>query len=196
MLLERTAPRGTAASGEPDGDSASGASPEPGLADIFESGSAGDNTARSHEASPQPAAEAQGGSAAPLSEDIAAGAVVSAELGRAFLLRRPEAWRVTAGMFGRTFAPAPDLLLRLYALEAADNLCRLGRILEKAAPCVGAERLASTAHAMQWAVNDTDAASAALAVEECVLALREVLGALETQTARKESKPSVHEGGR
>ena len=197
LLLERTAPRGTAASGsEPAADSAPAASPEPGLADIFESGSAGDSAARSHEASPQPTAEAQGGSAAPLSADIAAGAVVSAELGRAFLLRRPEAWRVTAGMFGRTFAPAPDLLLRLYALEDADNLCRLGRILEKAAPCVGAERLASAAHAMQWAVNDSDAASAAQAVEECVLALREVLGALEGQTARKESKPSVQEGGR
>ena len=192
LLLERTAPRGTAASGtEPAADSTPAVSMEPGLADIFESGSA-----RSHALSPQPAAEAQGGSAVPLSEDIAAGAVVSAELGRAFLLRRPEAWRVTAGMFGRTFAPAPDLLLRLYALEDADNLCRLGQILEKAAPCVGAERLASTAHAMQWAVNDSDAASAAQAVEECVLALREVLSALEGQTARKESNPSVQEGGR
>lgn len=189
LLLERTAPRSTAAPGvESSADSAPATRPEPGLADIFESGSAGDSTASGH--------EAQGGNAAPLSADIAAGAVVSAELGRAFLLRRPEAWRVTAGMFGRTFAPAPDLLLRLYALEDADNLCRLGRILEKAAPCVGAERLASAAHAMQWAVNDSDAASAAQAVEECVLALREVLGALEGQTARKESKPSVQEGGR
>ena len=187
LLLERTAPRGTASGADPAG-SAPAASSEPGLADIFESVSAGDNTARSH--------VAQSGSAAPLSEDVAAGAVVSAELGRAFLLRRPEAWRVTAGMFGRTFAPAPDLLLRLYSLEDADNLCRLGRILEKAAPCVGAERLASAAHAMQWAVNDSNAASAAQAVEECVLALREVLGALEGQTARKESKPSVQEGGR
>ena len=197
LLLERTAPRGTAASGaEPAADSAHAAASGPGLADIFESGSAGNSAARSHEASSQPTAEAQGGSTAPLREDIAAGAVVSAELGRAFLLRRPEAWRVTAGMFGRTFAPAPDLLLRLYALDDAENLCRLGRILEKAAPCVGAERLASAAHAMQWAVNDSNAASAAQAVEECVLALREVLGALEGQTARKESKPSVQEGGR
>lgn len=197
LLLERTAPRSTVAPDvEPSAYSVPAASPKPCLAGIFESGSAGNNTARSLEASSQPAAEAQGGSAAPLSEDIAAGAVVSAELGRAFLLRRPEAWRVTAGMFGRTFAPAPDLLLRLYALEDADNLCRLGRILEKAAPCVGAERLASAAHAMQWAVTDSNAASAAQAVEECVLALREVLGALEGHTARKESKPSVQEGGR
>lgn len=192
LLLERTAPRGT----EPAADSAPASSIEPGLADIFESGSAGNGAARSHEVSSQPTAEAQGGSSAPLSENIAAGAVVSAELGRAFLLRRPEAWRVTAGMFGRTFAPAPDLLLRLYALEDAENLCRLGRILEKAAPCVGAERLATAAHAMQWAVNDSNAASAAQAVEECVLALREVLCVLEGQTARKESKPSVQEGGR
>ena len=135
------------------------------------------------------------GLAAPQKESIAAGAVISAELGRAFLLRKPEAWRITAGLFDRTFAHAPGLLLRLYAAEDAENLCRLGRILEKAAPCVGAERLASAAHAMQWALNDADAASAAQAVEECGLALREVLEALEGLT-RKESKPSAQEGGR
>ena len=135
------------------------------------------------------------GLAAPQKENIAAGAVISAELGRAFLLRKPEAWRITAGLFDRTFAHAPGLLLRLYAAEDAENLCRLGRILEKAAPCVGAERLASAAHAMQWALNDADAASAAQAVEECGLALREVLEALEGLT-RKESKPSAQEGGR
>lgn len=134
--------------------------------------------------------------AAPQSDGAAAGAVISAELGRAFLLRKPEAWRITAGLFGRTFAHAPGLLLRLYTAEDAENLCRLGRILEKAAPCVGAERLASAAHDMQWAVNDADAASAAQAVEECVLALREVLEALEGQQPRKESKPSVQQGGR
>ena len=135
------------------------------------------------------------GLAAPQKEDTAAGAVISAELGRAFLLRKPEAWRITAGLFDRTFAHAPGLLLRLYAADDAENLCRLGRILEKAAPCVGAERLASAAHAMQWALNDADAASAAQAVEECGLALREVLEALEGLT-RKESKPSAQEGGR
>ena len=130
------------------------------------------------------------------SDDVAAGAVISAELGRAFLRRRPEAWRITAALFDRTFAHAPGLLLRLYTADDAENLCRLGRILEKAAPCVGAERLASAAHTMQWAVNDTDAASAAQAVEECVLALREVLEALEGLQLRKKSRPSVQEGGR
>ena len=135
------------------------------------------------------------GLAAPQKEDTAAGAVISAELGRAFLLRKPEAWRITAGLFDRTFAHAPGLLLRLYAADDAENLCRLGRILEKAAPCVGAERLASAAHAMQWALNDADAASAAQAVEACELALREVLEALEGLT-RKESKPSAQGGGR
>ena len=130
------------------------------------------------------------------SDDVAAGAVISAELGRAFLRRRPEAWRITAALFDRTFAHAPGLLLRLYTADDAENLCRLGRILEKAAPCVGAERLASAAHAMQWAVNDTDAASAAQAVEECVLALREVLEALEGLQLRKKCRPSPQEGGR
>ena len=137
-----------------------------------------------------------GALAAPQNEAIAAGAVISAELGRAFLLRKPEAWRITAGLFGRTFAHAPGLLLRLYTAQDAENLCRLGRILEKAAPCVGAERLASAAHDMQWAVNDADTASAAQAVEECVLALREVLEALEGQQLRKESKSSTQEAGR
>ncbi len=197
LLLERTAPRDAASGSEKSVGSDPAAASQPGLADIFASGFAEGRAPGVPDAQqPQQAAAGQGESAAPLSEDIAAGAVVSAELGRAFLLRRPEAWRVTAGLFGKTFASAPDLLLRLYAAEDADNLCRLGRILEKAAPCVGAERLASAAHAMQWVVNDSDAASAALAVQECVLALREVLSALEVQSARKESKPSVQEGGR
>ena len=142
-------------------------------------------------ASPQAVPAAHVDVSAPQSDGITAGAVISAELGHAFLLRRPEAWRITAGLFGRTFAHAPNLMLRLYAAEDAENLCRLGRILEKAAPCVGAERLTSAAHAVQWAINGADAASVARAVEECVLALREVLDALEGQQPAKERKPSV-----
>ena len=193
LLLERGAQRDAAPS-----DPAPAAGPMPDLAPDTapDMPPAIAESLRPQSAAEGQAAEGQDAASSPLSEDIAAGAVVSAELGRAFLLRRPEAWRITAGLFGRTFASAPGLLLRLYAAEDPVNLCRLGRILEKAAPCVGAERLASAAHAMQWAVNDADAASAALAVEECVLALREVLEALEGQTARKESKPSVQEGGR
>ncbi len=198
LLFERGAPGGRAASDAvPALSSASNVGPELASELARSSASAGsfEPGSTAEDAPFHSAAETQDEASSPLSEDVAAGAVVSAELGRAFLLRRPEAWRVTAGLFGRTFAAAPDLLLRLYAAEDPDNLCRLGRILEKAAPCVGAERLASAAHAMQWAVNDADAASAALAVEECVLALREVLEALEGQTP-KESKPSVQEGGR
>ena len=142
-------------------------------------------------ASPQAVPAAHVDVSAPQSDGITAGAVISAELGHAFLLRRPEAWRITAGLFGRTFAHAPNLMLRLYAAEDAENLCRLGRILEKAAPCVGAERLTSAAHAVQWAINGADAASVARAVEECVLALHEVLDALEGQQPAKERKPSV-----
>ena len=161
-------------------------------APAFDGGKAAPAEMRS-EATPHTAAEIAQSTAQPVpqSDAIAAGAVISAELGRAFLLRRPEAWRITAALFGRTFAPAPGLLLRLYTAQDADNLCRLGRILEKAAPCVGAERLASAAHHMQWAANDADAASVAQVVEECVLALREVLDALEGPQPHKESKPSV-----
>lgn len=142
-------------------------------------------------ASPQAVPVAHVDVSAPQSDGITAGAVISAELGHAFLLRRPEAWRITAGLFGRTFAHAPNLMLRLYAAEDAENLCRLGRILEKAAPCVGAERLTSAAHAVQWAINGADAASVARTVEECVLALREVLDALEVPQTVKERRPSV-----
>lgn len=142
----------------------------------------------SEAATPEPrTAAADGAACSALRDDIAAGAVVSADLGRAFLLRRPEAWRVTAGLFGQTFAKAPALLLRLYEEEDAENLCRLGGILEKAAPSVGAERLGSAAQAMQWAVTGADRAAAAMAVEECALALREVLDALEGAQAGKAS---------
>ena len=204
LLLERGTQRAAASSGSasaPDHALGQALDLAPDMPPASASAAAPEANATAETLRPQSAAEGrvtegQDVVSAPLSEDIAAGAVVSAELGRAFLLRRPEAWRITAGLFGRTFASAPGLLLRLYAAEDPVNLCRLGRILEKAAPCVGAERLASAAHAMQWAVNDADAASAALAVEECVLALREVLEALEGQTARKESKPSLQEGGR
>ncbi|MBQ9453592.1 MAG: hypothetical protein IJU65_09925 [Desulfovibrio sp.] len=113
-----------------------------------------------------------------LREDVAAGAIISAELGRAFLLRRPDAWRITAGLFGQTFAHAPYLLARLYETNDATNLCRLGYILERAAPCVGAERLCAAAHAMQAALNDAECTTVALTVEECAVTLQEVLDAL------------------
>ena len=130
-----------------------------------------------------------------LREDLAAGAVVSPELGRAFLLRRPEAWRVTAGLFGQTFAHAPLLLLRLFEEGDAENLCRLGHILERAAPCVGAERLAAAAVAMQTALNDPDGESAAVAVEECVLALKEVLASLNGMPPQADAEPTADRAG-
>ncbi len=113
-----------------------------------------------------------------LREDVAAGAIISADLGRAFLLRRPDAWRITAGLFGQTFAHAPYLLARLYETDDAVSLCRLGYILERAAPCVGAERLCAAAHAMQAALNDAECTTVALTVEECAITLQEVLDAL------------------
>ncbi|MBQ9405385.1 MAG: hypothetical protein IJU37_01440 [Desulfovibrio sp.] len=119
-----------------------------------------------------------------LRDDLAAGAVISAELGRAFLVRHPESWGITAGLFAQTFAHAPGLLARLYDVADTENLCRLGDILEQAAPSVGAERLSAAAHAMQAALNDPECASVARTVEECALTLREVLAALgRTQNA-------------
>ena len=115
---------------------------------------------------------------AALRDDLAAGAVISADLGRSFLLRRPEAWGITAGLFAQTFAHAPILLARLYETDDATNLCRLGYILERAAPSVGAERLSAAAHAMQAALNDPECTNVARAVEECTVTLQEALNAL------------------
>lgn len=113
-------------------------------------------------------------------DDACAGSrvAVSPSLGRTFQRKHPDAWRVTAGLFRQTFAPAPELLSRLYADGETAALCRLGRMLEKAAPCLGAARLAAAARNMQAALNDPECETTALAVEECVTALEDVLAAL------------------
>ena len=114
----------------------------------------------------------------PLSASLAAGEVVSPALGLAFMRRHDHAWQVPAGLFRHSFAQGPELMGRLYA--AGDNaaLCRLGDLLERAAPCLGAERLAAAARDMQTALHCPDRERATLAVEECVQALQAVLDAL------------------
>lgn len=104
--------------------------------------------------------------------------VVDADAGRRFQRRNPDAWRVTAGMFRQTFARGPALIGRLYAEGETAGLCHLGRMLEQAAPCVGADRLAKAAREMQTALNDPDCQARAIPVEECAAALDEVLTAL------------------
>lgn len=114
----------------------------------------------------------------PLSAPLAAGEVVSPALGLAFMRRHDHAWQVPAGLFRHTFAQGPELMGRLHA--AGDNaaLCRLGDLLERAAPCLGAERLAAAARDMQTALHCPDRERATLAVEECAQALQAVLDAL------------------
>lgn len=114
----------------------------------------------------------------PLSAPLAAGEVVSPALGRAFMRRHDHAWQVTAGLFRHSFAQGPELMGRLYATGDNAALCRLGDLLERAAPCLGAERLAAAAKDMQTALHCPDRERATLAVEECVLALDAVLDAL------------------
>lgn len=104
--------------------------------------------------------------------------VVSAELGRSYQRTHPESWRVTAGLFRQTFERGPRVMTRLYEENELAGLCRLGQTLEKAAPCLGAERLSETARAMQTALNDPQCETQATAVENCSVALREVLTAL------------------
>ena len=117
-------------------------------------------------------------SSEPPSAPLEAGEVVSPALGLAFMRRHDHAWQVTAGLFRHSFAQGPELMGRLYA--AGDNaaLCRLGDLLERAAPCLGAERLGAAARDMQTALHCPDRERATLAVEECVLALDAVLDAL------------------
>lgn len=111
-------------------------------------------------------------------EPLAPGEIVNPALGRAFQRKHPGAWRVTVGLFRQTFSAAPELMSRLYADGEAAALCRLGQVLEKAAPCLGAERLGQAAQAMQAALNDPQCETTALDVETCVKALEEVLAAL------------------
>lgn len=107
-----------------------------------------------------------------------AGEIVSPALGLAFMRRHDHAWLVAAGLFRYSFAHAPSLMSRLYEEGDSTALCRLGYLLEKAAPCLGAERLTGAAKAMQTALHGPDGLRATLAVEECVLALDEVLDSL------------------
>ena len=117
-------------------------------------------------------------SSEPPSAPLEAGEVVSPALGLAFMRRHDHAWQVTAGLFRHSFAQGPELMGRLYAAGDVAALCRLGDLLERAAPCLGAERLAAAARDMQTALHCPDRERATLAVEECVLALDAVLDAL------------------
>ncbi|CAK7024861.1 MAG: hypothetical protein DESF_01033 [Desulfovibrio sp.] len=107
-----------------------------------------------------------------------AGEIVSPALGLAFMRRHDHVWLVAAGLFRHSFAHAPGLMSRLYEEGDSTALCRLGYLLERAAPCLGAERLAGAAKAMQTALHGPDGLRATLAVEECVRALDEVLDSL------------------
>ncbi|MDD4702014.1 MAG: hypothetical protein PHI96_07320, partial [Desulfovibrio sp.] len=109
---------------------------------------------------------------------LTAGEVVSPALGLAFVRRHDHAWQVTAGLFRHSFAHAPGLMSRLYEEGDSASLCRLGDLLERAAPCLGAERLTAAASDMQTALHGPDGLRKTLAVEECILALDEVLDAL------------------
>lgn len=114
----------------------------------------------------------------PEKDDNTPGKIVDADLGRKYQQTHPDSFRVTAVMFRQTFSPGPALISRLYAEGEVAGLCHLGRMLEQAAPCIGAERLAAAAKNMQNALNDPECDARALPVEECASALEDVLNAL------------------
>lgn len=98
--------------------------------------------------------------------------------GRIYQRKNPESWNVTAGLFRQTFSRAPELMSMLYSNSEFAGLCHLGRMLEKAAPCLGANRLYEAARGMQKALNDPDSLERASSVEECANALEDVLASL------------------
>lgn len=109
---------------------------------------------------------------------------IDGRAGREYLLHNPGGWLVTAGMFRQTFATAPALINRLYAAGEVEPLCHLGRILEQAAPCVGALPLAEAAGRMRRVLHDPGGENRALAVEECVNILEKTLDALKSNRTK------------
>lgn len=110
---------------------------------------------------------------------------VDSRTGRDFQRRHPDAWLVTAGMFRQTFGRAPVLIGRLYAEGETAGLCHLARMLEQAAPCIGAEPLQRAARQMQDALNDPECVTRALPVEKCARTLEQTLEALSGGCAGK-----------
>lgn len=104
--------------------------------------------------------------------------LISAQKGLEYQRQNPDSFRVTAGMFRQTFARGPALISRLYADGEIAGLCHLGRMLEQAAPCIGADELAEAASTMQKALNDPECDAKAIPVEVCARLLEEVLHAL------------------
>jgi len=125
----------------------------------------------------------------------AAQRLVDGRLGQEFQKNNRNAWLITAGMFRQTFARAPALMGRLYADGEMAGLCHLGRMLEQAAPCVGARPLAKAARAMQNALNDPDCKTRALPVEACAHVLEQTLAALGGKDLREAQAGAPGAGG-
>lgn len=103
---------------------------------------------------------------------------VDQRVGRDYQKKHPETWKIVTGLFRQTFSSAPELMSRLYSDGEYPGLCHLGRNLELAAPCIGAGALQEKSRLMQNALNNPENVGTALAVEQCVSALEEVLDAL------------------
>lgn len=135
--------------------------------------------------SPAAGTDAPDGAAEAAAPEEVGPVIISPDLGRGYQRTHPESWRITAGLFRQTFDRGPQVLTRLYEESEPAALCHLGRMLERAAPCLGAERLAEAARAMQTALNDPQCETQATAVENCSAALRDVLTALNAPQTTK-----------
>lgn len=98
--------------------------------------------------------------------------------GRRFQRKSVAAWPITACLFRHTFSQAPALIDRLYSDGCWAQLCHVGRLIEQAAPLVGAATLADAAMEMQRALNDPQCETAAHAADKLCQELKSVLLAL------------------
>lgn len=127
-------------------------------------------------------------------EPAATPGLVDKSLAHEFQDKNPDAWLVTAGMFRQTFGRAPALIGRLYAEGEVAGLCHLGRMLEQAAPCVGARPLVRAARAMQVALNDPACKTRAIPVEACARVLEQTLDALGARGTGEAEKDEAVSG--
>ena len=105
-------------------------------------------------------------------------AVCDLEQGAKYYQLQPEAMYVTAELFKQTFANVPMILARLHTEKNFNDLLYIARLIEVAAPCIGAYTLQEEAIKIQETHNGRDSFESNLSVESCINILEQVLNEL------------------
>lgn len=106
-------------------------------------------------------------------------APISLDAGRFSQGTDARANRVMAQLFHRSFALAPDVMLRFVAEKNVDGLMHLARLLEQSAPYLGASDLQKKAIRLQEALLQSPEEIFSQEVEACIQSLENVLAALD-----------------